>query len=167
MWAHQFAEALSTSEHLGLERFQSMQNHYNLLYREEEREMMPLCRKQGVGSIPWSPLARGYLARPHDEIDTTHRGKTDDFADRHPYFEGGGRAVNERVQELAEAKNTTMAQVALAWLLHQDAIDAPVVGTTSLQHVDEAAQAVEIDLSEEEQEYLEAPYEPVPVSGHE
>jgi aryl-alcohol dehydrogenase-like predicted oxidoreductase len=167
MWAHQFAEALSTSEHLGLERFQSMQNHYNLLYREEEREMMPLCRKQGVGSIPWSPLARGYLARPHDEIDTTLRGKTDDFADRHPYFEGGGRAVNERVQELAEAKNTTMAQVALAWLLHQDGVDAPVVGTTSLQHVDEAAQAVEIDLSEEEQEYLEAPYEPVPVSGHE
>ena len=167
MWAHQFAEALSTSEHLGLERFQSMQNHYNLLYREEEREMMPLCRKQGVGSIPWSPLARGYLARPHDEIGSTRRGKTDDFADRHPYFEGGGRAVNERVQELAEDKNTTMAQVALAWLLHQDAVDAPVVGTTSLQHVDEAAQAVEIDLSEEEQEYLEGPYEPVPVSGHE
>jgi aryl-alcohol dehydrogenase-like predicted oxidoreductase len=167
MWAHQFAEALSRSDRLGLERFQSMQNHYNLLYREEEREMMPLCRKKGVGSIPWSPLARGYLARPHEEIDRTLRGKTDDFADRHPYFEGGGRAVNERVQELAEEKGTTMAQVALAWLLHQDGVDAPVVGTTSLQHVDEAARAVDIDLSEAEQEYLEAPYEPVPVSGHE
>ena len=167
MWAHQFAEALSRSDRLGLERFQSMQNHYNLLYREEEREMMPLCRKKGVGSIPWSPLARGYLARPHDEIDATLRGKTDDFADRHPYFEGGGRAVNERVQEIAEEKEATMAQVALAWLLHQDGVDAPVVGTTSLQHVDEAARAVNIDLSEAEQEYLEAPYEPVPVSGHE
>ena len=167
MWAHQFAEALNKSDRLGLERFQSMQNHYNLLYREEEREMMPLCRKKGVGSIPWSPLARGYLARPHDEIDATLRGKTDDFADRHPYFEGGGRAVNERVQELAEEKGTTMAQVALAWLLHQDGVDAPVVGTTSLQHIDEAARAVDIDLSEAEQEYLEAPYEPVPVSGHE
>jgi len=167
MWAHQFAEALSQSDRLGLERFQSMQNHYNLLYREEEREMMPLCRKKGVGSIPWSPLARGYLARPHEEIDATLRGKTDDFADRHPYFEGGGRAVNERVQEVAEEKGTTMAQVALAWLLHQDGVDAPVVGTTSLQHVDEAAQAVDIDLSEAEQEFLEAPYEPVPVSGHE
>jgi len=167
MWAHQFAEALSQSDRLGLERFQSMQNHYNLLYREEEREMMPLCRKKGVGSIPWSPLARGYLARPHDEIDATLRGKTDDFADRHPYFEGGGRVINERVQELAEEKGTTMAQVALAWLLHQDGVDAPVVGTTSLQHVDEAARAVDIDLSGAEQEYLEAPYEPVPISGHE
>jgi len=167
MWAHQFAEALSRSDRLGLERFQSMQNHYNLLYREEEREMMPLCRKEGVGSIPWSPLARGYLARPHDEIDATLRGKTDDFADRHPYFEGGGRVINERVQELAEEKGTTMAQVALAWLLHQDGVDAPVVGTTSLQHVDEATRAVDIDLSEAEQEFLEAPYEPVPVSGHE
>jgi aryl-alcohol dehydrogenase-like predicted oxidoreductase len=167
MWAHQFAEALSRSDRLGLERFQSMQNHYNLLYREEEREMMPLCQKKGVGSIPWSPLARGYLARPHDEIDRTLRGKTDDFADRHPYFEGGGRAVNERVQELAEEKEATMAQVALAWLLHKDGVDAPVVGTTSLHHVDEAARAVDIDLSEAEQEYLEAPYEPVPVSGHE
>ena len=167
MWAHQFAEALSRSDRLGLERFQSMQNHYNLLYREEEREMMPLCRKKGLGSMPWSPLARGYLARPHDEIDATLRGKTDDFADRHPYFEGGGRAVNERVQEIAEEKEATMAQVALAWLLHQDGVNAPVVGTTSLQHVDEAARAVDIDLSEAEQEYLEAPYEPVPVSGHE
>jgi aryl-alcohol dehydrogenase-like predicted oxidoreductase len=167
MWAHQFADALHKSDRLGLERFQSMQNHYNLLYQEEEREMMPLCRKKGVGSIPWSPLARGYLARPHDEIETTRRGKTDDFADRHPYFERGGRTINERVQELAEEKGVTMAQVALAWLLHQDGVDAPVVGTTRLQHVDEAARAVDIDLSEAEQEYLEAPYEPVPVSGHE
>jgi len=167
MWAYQLAEALHTSERQGLERFQAMQNHYNLLYREEEREMMPLCRRKGVGSIPWSPLARGFLARPHDEIEATLRGKTDDFADRHPYFEGGGKEINERVKELAEEKGATMAQVALAWLLHQDGVDAPIVGTTSIQHLEEAAKATEIDLSGSEQDYLEEPYEPVPVSGHE
>ena len=167
MWAYQLAEALHTSERLNLECFQTMQNHYNLLYREEEREMMPLCRRKGVGSIPWSPLARGFLARPHDEIEATLRGKTDDFADRHPYFEGGGKEINERVKELAEEKGATMAQVALAWLLHQDGVDAPIVGTTSIQHLEEAAKATEIDLSGSEQDYLEEPYEPVPVSGHE
>ena len=83
--------------------------------------MMPLCRREGVGAIPWSPLARGFLARPHDEIETTHRGKTDDFADRHPYFERGGTEVNERVQEVADEKGVSMAQVALAWLLQQEA----------------------------------------------
>ncbi len=129
--------------------------------------MMPLCRKKGVGAIPWSPLARGFLARPHDNIEATRRGKTDDYADRHPYFEGGGRAINERVQELAEKKDVSMAQVALAWLLEQEAVDALVVGITGPAHVDEAAQAVALSLSESEQAYLEAPYEPVPVSGHE
>jgi aryl-alcohol dehydrogenase-like predicted oxidoreductase len=105
MWAYQFAEALHKSEILNLERFQTMQNHYNLLYREEEREMMPLCRQKGVGVIPWSPLARGYLARPHDEIETTLRGRTDEFADRHPYFERGGKEINERVREVAHEKS--------------------------------------------------------------
>jgi aryl-alcohol dehydrogenase-like predicted oxidoreductase len=167
MWAYQFAEALHESETLNLERFHTMQNHYNLLYREEEREMMPLCRREGVGSIPWSPLARGYLARPHDEIESTHRGKTDRFADRHPYFEGGGREINERVQELAREKGASMAQVALAWLLCQDGVDAPIVGTTDTEHLEEAAGAVELDLSVSEQERLEEPYEPVRASGHE
>lgn len=167
MWAYQFAEALHTSRAPDLERFQTMQNHYNLLYREEEREMMPLCQQKGVGSIPWSPLARGYLARPHDEIESTRRGKTDRFAGRHPYFEGGGHEINERVQEIASEKGVSMAQVALAWLLCQDGVDAPIVGTTDTEHLEEAAEAVEVDLSTSEQEYLEDPYEPVPVSGHE
>jgi len=167
MWAHQFADALATSEREGLERFQTMQNHYNLLYREEEREMLPLCEREGVGVIPWSPLARGYLTRPHEEFDATTRGETDDYAREHPYFEGGGREINERVAELAADYGVTMAQIALAWLLHQDAVDAPIVGTTSVEHLEDAVEALEIDLSESDQAYLEEPYEPVPVSGHE
>lgn len=167
MWAHQFADALATSEREGLDRFQTMQNHYNLLYREEEREMLPLCEREGIGVIPWSPLARGYLTRPHEEFDATTRGENDEHARNHPYFEGGGREINERVEELATDYGVTMAQIALAWLLHQDAVDAPIVGTTSVEHLEDAVEALEIDLSESDQEYLEEPYEPVPVSGHE
>ena len=166
MWAYQLADALHTSDRLGLERFQTMQNHYNLLYREEEREMLPLSEREGVGVVPWSPLARGYLARPHEEFDVTTRGQTDDYARDHPYFEGGGREINERVAELAAEKGVTMAQIALAWLLHQDAVDAPIVGTTSVEHLEDAVEALEIDLTASEQAYLEEPYEPVPVSGH-
>jgi aryl-alcohol dehydrogenase-like predicted oxidoreductase len=167
MWAHQFADALHTSDSLGLERFATMQNHYNLLYREEEREMLPLCEKEGVGVLPWSPIARGYLARPHEEREATLRGKNDDHARQHPYLEGGGREVNERVEELADEKDLTMAQVSLAWLLHEEWVDAPIVGTTSIQHLEEAAAAVDVSLSDSEIEYLEEPYEPVRVSGHE
>jgi aryl-alcohol dehydrogenase-like predicted oxidoreductase len=167
MWAHQFADALHTSDRLGLERFVSMQNHYNLLYREEEREMLPLCDREGVGVIPWSPLARGYLTRPHEETEATTRGESDAHARRHPYLERGGREVNERVQEIAAEEGLTMAQVALAWTLQQDAVDAPIVGVTSVEHLEEAVEAVDVSLSESDVEYLEAPYEPVPVSGHE
>ena len=167
MWAHQFAEALHTSDRLGLDRFATMQNHYNLLYREEEREMLPLCQKEGVGVIPWSPLARGYLARPHADAEATARGESDDYARQHPYFEGGGREVNERVQELADEKGLKMAQIGLAWLLHQEWVDSPIVGTTSVEHLEDAAEAVDVDLSDSELAYLEEPYEPVHVSGHE
>ena len=166
MWAHQFARALHTSDRLGLERFATMQNHYNLLYREEEREMLPFCAKQDIGVIPWSPLARGYLARPHDQFDATTRGETDDYARAHPYFEGNGREINERVAELANEKDATMAQIALAWVLHQDAVDAPIVGTTSIEHLEEAVAALDISLSASDQAWLEEPYDPVPVSGH-
>ena len=167
MWAYQFAEALRTSDLEGLERFQTMQNHYNLLYREEEREMLPLCDREGIGVVPWSPLARGYLARPHGEFEATTRGQTDDYAREHPYFAGGGREVNERVEELAGEYDATMAQIALAWLLDKEWVDAPIVGTTSVQHLEEAVAALDIDLAESDVAYLEAPYEPVPVSGHE
>ncbi|WP_256301462.1 aldo/keto reductase [Haloarchaeobius salinus] len=167
MWAHQFAESLYTADRLGTERFVTMQNHYNLLYREEEREMLPLCAKENVGVIPWSPLARGYLARPHEEYDATARGERDEHARGHPYFEGGGREINERVQELAAEHGVTMAQIGLAWLFSKDVVDAPIVGTTSIEHLEQAVEALDVDLSHSDVAWLEEPYEPVRVSGHE
>jgi len=167
MWAHQFAEALHTSDRLGLERFATMQNHYNLVYREEEREMLPLCRKEDVGVLPWSPLARGYLTRPHEDVDATERGSTEEHLYDHPYREGGGPEVNARVAELADERGFSMAQIALAWLLHKEWVDAPIVGTTSVEHLEDAVAALDISLSDAEIEYLEEPYEPVRVSGHE
>ncbi|WP_312908698.1 aldo/keto reductase [Natronosalvus caseinilyticus] len=166
MLAHQFADALHASERLGLERFVTMQNHYNLVYREEEREMLPLCQKQGVGVLPWSPLARGYLTRPDERVDATTRGDAEEQLYAHPYREGGGREINERVEELADEKDLTMAQVSLAWLLHQEWVDAPIVGTTSVEHLEQAVEALDVSLSRSDLEYLEEPYEPVRVSGH-
>ncbi|ADQ67559.1 oxidoreductase, aryl-alcohol dehydrogenase like protein [Halogeometricum borinquense DSM 11551] len=166
MWAHQFAEALHTSDRLGFDRFVTMQNHYNLLYREEEREMLPLCEKENVGVIPWSPLARGWVARPHQEARSTERGETDELAHGHPYLEGGGREINERVQQLADEKGVKMAQIGLAWLFHKDWVDAPIVGTTSIEHLEDAVEALDISLSDSDIDYLEEPYEPVRVSGH-
>ncbi len=167
MWAHQFADALHTSDRTGRERFVTMQNHYNLVYREEEREMLPLCGKAGIGVMPWSPLARGYLTRPHKDIDATDRGASEEHLYEHPYRAGGGREINERVQELADEKDVTMAQIALSWLLHKDWVDAPIVGTTSVEHLEQAVAALDISLSDSDMEYLEEPYEPAPVSGHE
>ncbi|WP_435097475.1 aldo/keto reductase [Halarchaeum sp. P4] len=167
MWAHQFADALATSDHRNLERFVSMQNHYNLVYREEEREMLPLCEKEDVGVMPWSPLARGYLTRPHEDVDATERGESEERLYDHPYREGGGAEINERVQELAAERGVKMAQIALAWLLHKDWVDTPIVGTTSVEHLEDAVEATEISLSASDISYLEEPYEPVRVSGHE
>jgi aryl-alcohol dehydrogenase-like predicted oxidoreductase len=169
MWAYQFADALHTSDRLGLDRFVSMQNHYNLAYREEERETLPLCEQEGVGVVPWSPLARGYLTRPYEELETTTRGRTDGLMDDRlvGYRANGGDEINERVAELAAEKGVSMAQIALAWLLHRDVVDAPIVGTTSVEHLEEAVEALEIDLSTSDQEYLEEPYGPVGVLGHE
>jgi len=166
MWAHQLAEALHASEREGLERFETMQNHYNLVYREEERETLPLCEKEGLGVVPWSPMARGYLTRPHEEYMSTTRAETDDYAQEHPYADNGGRDINERVQELAEDRGVKMAQISLAWLLHKEWVDAPIVGASKVAHLEDAVEALEIDLSDSDMEYLEAPYEPVPVSGH-
>lgn len=171
MWAYQLATALHTSDRLGLDRFVSMQNHYNLTYREEEREMLLLCRQEGVGVIPFSPLGRGFLARPHETAFGTDRGEyiesNNRFARRiETYHANGGATINERVQELAADRGVTMGQIAIAWLLHQDGVDAPIVGTTSVEHLEEAAEAVDIDLSESDLAYLEEPYEPVEVIGH-
>ncbi|OSP09808.1 aldo/keto reductase [Halorubrum ezzemoulense DSM 17463] len=167
MWAHQFAEALHASDREGYERFATMQNHYNLAYREEEREMLPLCEKEGIGVMPWSPLARGYLTRPHEEVDATLRGETEEHLYAHPYREGGGRAVNERVEELAAEEGVKMAQIALAWLFHKEWVDTPIVGTTSVEHLEDAVEALDVNLSDSDVEWLEEPYEPVRVSGHE
>ena len=167
MWAHQFAESLHVSEREGYDRFATMQNHYNLAYREEEREMLPLCEREGIGVMPWSPLARGYLTRPHEEVDATLRGETEEHLYEHPYREGGGPAVNERVAELAAERGVKMAQIALAWLFHKDPVDTPIVGTTSVEHLEDAVEALDIDLSASDMEWLEEPYEPVRVSGHE
>jgi len=166
MWAYQFAGALHASDRLGLERFETMQNHYNLVYREEEREMLPLCETEDIGVIPWSPMARGYLTRPHEELDATRRGETDDYAHEHPYAEGGGQEINERVQELAADHGVSMAQIALAWLLHKDWVTAPIIGASKVEHLEDAVEALEVDLSDSDMEYLEEPYEPVEVSGH-
>ncbi|OYR45017.1 aldo/keto reductase [Halorubrum sp. Ea8] len=166
MWAHQFAEALHASDRKGYERFATMQNHYNLAYREEEREMLPLCEKEGIGVMPWSPLARGYLTRPHESVDATLRGETEEHLYEHPYREGGGPSVNERVAELADEKGVKMAQIALAWLFRKEWVDTPIVGTTSVEHLEDAVEALDIDLSGSDVEWLEEPYEPVRVSGH-
>ena len=164
MWAYQFADALHTSDRLGLERFQTMQNHYNPVYREEEREMMPLCRQEDVGTIPWSPLAQGYLTRPHEELTATTRGES--LADRHEeYRAGAGPEINARIDQLADEYDATMAQIALAWHFQNDNVDAPIVGTSSIEHLEEAVEALEVSLSDSDVEYLEEPYHPVPVFG--
>ncbi len=166
VWTHQFAAALHTSDWLDLERFVTMQNHYNLVYREEEREMLPFCDKKNVGVLPWSPLARGYLTRPHEEIDATTRGETEEHMYEHPYRAGGGQEINERVAEIAAEEGATMAQIALAWLLHKEWVTTPIIGTTSVEHLEEAVAALDISLSDSDITYLEEPYQPVPVSGH-
>jgi aryl-alcohol dehydrogenase-like predicted oxidoreductase len=169
MWAHQFQDALHTSDRLGLERFVTMQNHYNIVYREEEREMQPLCEKENIGCIPWSPLARGYVTRPHEEQQSTERGNVEANAwgERLAVYQaGGGDEINNRIEEVAAEKGVTMAQISLSWLLHQDNVDAPIIGTTSIKHLNEAVDALNISLSDSDISYLEEPYEPVPVEGH-
>jgi aryl-alcohol dehydrogenase-like predicted oxidoreductase len=166
LWAHQLAEAINHSDRLNIEKFTTMQSHYNLAYREEEREMFPYCKKKGLGVISWSPLARGYLTRPHKSIEDTIRGQSDDRLDKHPYQEGGGLEINRRVEEVASEKGVTMAQIALAWVANKQWVDCLIVGTTSIQHLEEAVEALEIHLSDSQIEYLEEPYQPVRVSGH-
>ncbi|MWG33484.1 aldo/keto reductase [Halomarina oriensis] len=167
MWAYQFAEALHTSEVEHLERFATMQNHYNVAYREEEREMLPLCEREAIGVVPWGPLGQGYLARPHEDLETTTRSDPSNVHNPTPeYGRAGGETVNERVEELAEEYGVTMAQLSLAWLFSKEWVDAPIVGTTSVQHLEEAVEALDVDLSESDVAYLEEPYEPKPVIGH-
>lgn len=167
MYAWQFAKAQYTADLHGWIRFISMQNHYNLVYREEEREMIPFCIDQGVGLIPWSPLARGFLAgnRSRQDWGETTRAKSDHFA-HDMYYDEGDFAIVDRVVELAEQKEVSPAQIALAWILHQPGVSAPIIGASKMHHLEEAVAAVAIELSDEERAYLEEPYRPHPVLGH-
>ncbi|GAA0846416.1 aldo/keto reductase [Streptosporangium amethystogenes subsp. fukuiense] len=161
MYAWQFAKAQHVAETHGWTRFVSMQNHYNLLYREEEREMNPLCLDQGVGLIPWSPLARGLLARAGAE-ETTTRAGSDPRIDALYDDADDNRLILERVAQLAGEREVPPAQVALSWLLHQPGLSAPIVGATKDRHVDDAVAAVDLALSEKELTFLAEPYRPRP-----
>jgi len=167
MFTWQFAKSLYLADLHGWTRFVSMQNHYNLVYREEEREMMPLCRDQGIGLIPWSPLARGFLAgnRTRDKKVGTLRAKTDEYA-HDMYYQDNDFDVLDRATELAERHGLKPAQVALSWMLHNADITAPIIGASKMSHLEEAIAAIDIQFSDEEIAYLEEPYKPHPVIGH-
>jgi aryl-alcohol dehydrogenase-like predicted oxidoreductase len=166
MYAWQFAKAQHTAQAAGWTRFTSMQNHYNLVYREEEREMIPLCLDQGVGCIPWSPLARGLLAgnRERGGEQRTVRANSDPLADS--MYVDDDFDVVDAVRTVAGERGLPPAQIALAWLLGKPAVTAPIVGATKLRHLDDAIAAVDLPLSEDEVARLEAPYRPHPVLGH-
>jgi aryl-alcohol dehydrogenase-like predicted oxidoreductase len=165
MWAWQFSKALYTSKERGWARFIAMQPHYNLIYREEEREMLPLCVDQGIAVTPWSPLARGRLARPADSAQTK-RSETDQFGKKiYSVAEAADRGVIDAVQKVAEARGVPMAQVALAWMLTKPAITSPIVGATKPNHLEDAVAAVSLKLTPEESKSLEEPYVPHAVVG--
>ena len=169
MAAWQFSKALYTAKEHGWHRFVAMQNHYNLIYREEEREMNPLCIDQGVGLIPWSPLARGFFARSHrpgDEIPSTKRAETDEFAKRF-YFHESDVEVADAVGKVAKQRGVSPTQVACAWIVGAPGVTAPIIGATKTPHLKELIDAVEIKLSADEIAALEKPYRPHPVLGHE
>jgi len=167
MYAWQFTRSLYLADLHGWTRFISMQNHYNLVYREEEREMMPLCRAEGIGVIPWSPLARGFLAgnRTRQEWGETVRAKTDGFA-QDMYYQESDFQIVERLGALAEQRGLSNAQLAMAWLLHKPGVTAPIIGASKMKHLEEAVAALEISLSGEEMRRLEELYQPHPVLGH-
>ena len=167
MFAWQFAKAQYTADLHGWTRFVSMQNHYNLVYREEEREMIPLCIDQGIGLIPWSPMARGFFAgnRHKQGGGETVRAQNDEFA-RMLYYRPEDFSVAERAQEVAKAHNATGSQIALAWILSKPYITAPIIGASKLEHLDQSIAALEIKLAPEQIKHLEELYQPHPVLGH-
>jgi 1-deoxyxylulose-5-phosphate synthase len=168
MFAWQFAKALYLSDRHGWARFVSMQNHYNLLYREEEREMIPLCAAEQIGIIPWSPLARGRLARPWNQKDATARAGTDEPMKRmYTRTEDADRHVVERLTEVAAARGLPQAQVALAWVLSKPAVTSPIIGATKPGHLEDALAAMTVKLSADEIAKLEQPYVPHPTLGFE
>jgi 1-deoxyxylulose-5-phosphate synthase len=167
MFAWQFAQAQYTADLHGWTRFISMQNHYNLIYREEEREMIPCCIDQGVGLIPWSPMARGFFAGGHRKGDwgDTTRAKTDEYA-HSLYYRDEDFNVADRVQEIAKERSLTGSQIALAWVLSKPYISAPIIGASKMQHLEESLATLAIKLSDEEIKKLEGAYRPHPILGH-
>ncbi len=167
MYAWQFAKALYTADLHGWTRFVTMQDHYNLVYREEEREMIPLCRDQDVGIIPWSPLARGFLAgnRTREKSGETTRSKSDPFA-HSLYYQDEDFKIVDRVVELAKERGVKPTQIALAWILQQPGVTAPIIGASKMFQLEEAVAALELKLSKEECTFLEELYQPHPVLGH-
>jgi len=167
MFAWQLLKSLYVSDRLGLERFVTMQNHYNLLYREEEREMNPLCKEEGIGLIPWSPLARGFLTGKYMRSETpkSKRYESDRYLSER-YFTKEDFEVLDAVVSLAKEKSVTPAQISLAWLLHKG-VTAPIIGATKAAHIEEAVNAAEVKLEADEMKRLEAGYKPHPVIGHE
>jgi aryl-alcohol dehydrogenase (NADP+) len=167
MFAWQFAKMLYTADRLGLTRFVTMQNHYNLIYREEEREMIPLCREERIGLIPWSPLARGFLAgnRRKEDFGDTLRAKTDDYGQK-MYYQDSDFAVVDRITAIAAKRGVPNMQVALAWVLQQPGITAPIIGASKMHHLDDAVAALSLKLDAEELGLLAEPYQPHPVLGH-
>jgi aryl-alcohol dehydrogenase (NADP+) len=167
MFAWQFMKALHVSEMNGWAKFISMQNHYNLAYREEEREMIPLCKDQGIGLIPWSPMARGFFAgnRKRGGGGETSRAQSDPFANE-LYFRDEDFVIAERAAEVAKSHNATASQIALAWVLSKPHIAAPIIGSSKIGHLDQAIAALEIKLSDEEIKRLEESYLPHPILGH-
>jgi aryl-alcohol dehydrogenase-like predicted oxidoreductase len=168
MFAWQFCKALYLADLNSWTRFVSMQPHYNLLNREEEREMLPLCLAEGTGVLPWSPLARGRLARAWETDPSTVRGQTDEYGKKlYSGTEELDKRVVDRVGEIAKARGVSRAEIALAWLLHKPAVTAPILGATKLHHLEEAVAAVDLKLSGAEIEALEAPYVTHPIAGFE
>jgi aryl-alcohol dehydrogenase-like predicted oxidoreductase len=166
MYSWQFCKALYLADRHGWTRFVSMQNHYNLLYREEEREMMGLCQEEGIGVIPWSPLARGRLTRPWDERQSTERAETDQFGKTlYVSMEEADRQIVDRVAQIAAARDVPMAQVSLAWMLSKPYVTSPIIGATKPQHLEDAVYALSLKLTPEEVSSLEEPYLPHPVLG--
>ena len=166
MYAWQFAKMIYMQDRLGLRRMSTMQNHYNLVYREEEREMNPLCLEEGIGLIPWSPLARGFLAgnRRKEDFGETVRAKTDDFG-KSLYYQDSDFRVVDRVTEVAKKRGVTNSQIALAWILHQPNVSAPIIGASKMHHLEEAVAALDIKLDAGELKALAEPYQPHPTLG--
>ncbi len=166
MFAWQFAKSLHVSKLHNWIPFVSMQNHYNLIYREEEREMNPFCREEGIGLIPWSPLARGFLAGNRDKQGgETTRAKTDDYA-KQMYYQDDDFVVADRVTEIANARGLPNMQIALAWVLSRPGITSPIIGASKAKHLDEAIAALDVKLSDDEINKLEEPYKPHRILGH-